>query len=382
MDRDQFSPAVKTKAVLVAAEISSFERAKIILEKIGEIKISGRHIGRLAHEAGGRLLAQQRERAEQFQSKQLPVEVENIPQVAVVEMDGGRIRTRAEGQGIGTHDPAWRESKNALFQRMTSKTHQTDPCPELPDFLENRGHVRQLVLEMSGTADGALAPPEEAPRAEEPVRYEPPKRVLRTCLSSLDDSKRFGKLMAAEAHRKGFFEAPRRAFVADGMACNWTEQKKHFPTFTPIVDLLHAISYLYHAAVAIGQDEDFGWGLCVDWTRACWQGRGDEVIGDWEQWLEEQPAIEDETPETDPRRIVGSSLTYLRNNRTRMDYPSYRMAGLPIGSALMESLVKEINRRVKGTEKFWNDPSGANPILALKAASLCDDGRLETLLAG
>lgn len=78
----------------------------------------------------------------------------------------------------------------------------------------------------------------------------------------------------------------------------------------------------------------------------------------------------------------GASRTYLRNNRVRMDYPSYRMAGLPIGSELVESLVKEINRRVKGTEKFWNDPSGANPILALKAASLCDDGRLGKLLAG
>lgn len=373
---------MKTKAVLIAAEVNSFDRAETVLEKIGEIKISGRHIGRMAHETGGRLLKQQRERSEMFQRKKLPVEVENIPHVAVVEMDGGRIRTRAEGQGVGAHDPAWRESKNALFQRMTSETHETDPCPELPDFLENRGYVRRLVLEMSGTADRIEALPEEQPRAADPVRYEPPKRVLRTCLSSLDDSKSFGKLMAAEAHRKGFFEAPRRAFVGDGMKCNWTEQKKHFPTFTPIVDLLHAISYLHHAAMAIGGDEDFGWSLCVDWTRACWQGRVDGVIGDLEQWLAAQPTIEAETPETDPRRIVGGSLTYLRNNRVRMDYPSYRMAGLPIGSALMESLVKEINRRVKGTEKFWNDPSGANPILALKAASLCDDGRLEKLLAG
>lgn len=372
---------MKTKAVLVAAEVNSFARAEVVLEKIGEIAISGRHIGRLAAETGGQLLEEQQERAERFQRRQLPVEVENIPQVAVVEMDGGRIRTRAENQGSGTHDPAWRESKNALFQRMASQTHAADPCPELPDFLGNRGYVRQLVLEMSGTADGIEAPPDRSPGLEEPVRYEPPTRLLRTCLSSLDDSSSFGKLMASEAHRKGFFEAPRRAFVADGMKCNWTVWKRHFPTFTPIVDLLHAISYLYHAAVAIGQDEDFGWGLCADWTRDCWQGRVDGVIGDLAQWLDEQPAIEDETPETDRRRIVETSLGYLRNNRSRMDYPSYRQAGLPIGSALMESLVKEINRRVKGTEKFWNDPSGANPILALKAASLCDDGRLEKLLS-
>lgn len=373
---------MKSKAILLAAEMSSFARAEVVLEKVGEIAISGRHIGRLAAEAGGQLLEEQHERAEKFQRRALPVEVENIPQVALVEMDGGRIRTRAENQGAGARAPAWRESKNALFQRMTSRTHPVDPCPELPDFLASRGYVRQLVLEMSGTAEGAEAPAEQSSGLEEPVRYEPPTRLVRTCLSSLDDSRSFGKLMAAEAHRKGFFEAPRRAFVADGMKCNWTVWKRHFPTFTPIVDLMHVISYLYRAAVAIGQDEDFGWGLCADWTRACWQGRVDECVGDLARWLDDQPAIEDDAPETDPRRIVDSSLGYLRNNRTRMDYPSYRKAGLPIGSALMESLVKEINQRVKGTEKFWNDPGGANPILALKAASLCDDGRLEKLLAG
>ena len=47
---------------------------------------------------------------------------------------------------------------------------------------------------------------------------------------------------------------------------------------------------------------------------------------------------------------------------------------------LMESFVKEMNWRVKGTEKFWNDLSGANPSLALKAASLCGDNRIEHLL--
>jgi len=65
-----------------------------------------------------------------------------------------------------------------------------------------------------------------------------------------------------------------------------------------------------------------------------------------------------------------------------MNYPGYRQQGLPVTSSLMESFVKEMNWRVKGTEKFWNAPSGANPILALRAASLCDDERIEILLTG
>lgn len=38
-----------------------------------------------------------------------------------------------------------------------------------------------------------------------------------------------------------------------------------------------------------------------------------------------------------------------------MNYVEYRGLGLPITSSLMESTVKQIGRRVKGTEKFWSE---------------------------
>jgi len=43
----------------------------------------------------------------------------------------------------------------------------------------------------------------------------------------------------------------------------------------------------------------------------------------------------------------------------------------------MESLVKEINIRVKGTEKFWNDGASGEAILH----ALCDDDRLSEFLS-
>ena len=61
---------------------------------------------------------------------------------------------------------------------------------------------------------------------------------------------------------------------------------------------------------------------------------------------------------------------------TRMDYPAYRQAGLPVSTSMVESLIKEINYRVKGSEKFWNRPEGAETILQVRAAALCDDDRL------
>ncbi len=64
------------------------------------------------------------------------------------------------------------------------------------------------------------------------------------------------------------------------------------------------MSYLYHAAVAIGETEDFGWGLCLEWTRACWQRRVVEVTVEMTDWLSQQPKIPDDVAEDDPRKIV------------------------------------------------------------------------------
>ncbi len=80
---------------------------------------------------------------------------------------------------------------------------------------------------------------------------------------------------------------------------------------------------------------------------------------------------------TDPREVIRITLQYLQNNQSRMNYPEYRKQGLPVTTAWMESLVKEINWRTKGTEMFWNNPSGAEAILQVRAAALCDDDRLK-----
>ena len=76
------------------------------------------------------------------------------------------------------------------------------------------------------------------------------------------------------------------------------------------------------------------------------------------------------------RRTIG----YLRNNQDHMNYAEYRKQGLPVTSSLVESLIKEINYRVKGTEKFWDHPEGAEAILQLRAAVLSDDDRLRTFI--
>src|SRR5436309_7342962 len=75
-------------------------------------------------------------------------------------------------------------------------------------------------------------------------------------------------------------------------------------------------------------------------------------------------------------RVVKLATDYVERNRERMDYPRYRRMGLPVSSALVESLIKQINHRVKGTEQFWND-GGLEAVLQVRAAYLSEDDRAE-----
>ena len=183
-------------------------------------------------------------------------------------------------------------------------------------------------------------------------------------------------MMAAEADSRGFYQAAKQAFVCDGLPYNWTIQRTHFPGFTPILDFVHAVEHIYAAARCVRSDQEEIWRLHLQWTDACWKGRVREVISGLlveQQRIGEPPQNADEN---DPRKIIAAAIGYFQNNAARMDYPAYRRDGLPVTSSLMESFVKELNRRVKGTEKFWNDGVSGEAILQVRAAALCDDDRL------
>jgi hypothetical protein len=353
------------------------------------IDISASQVRRLAHEVGAELIDARDRKAVEHRRRRLPPRTAVIPEAVVVEVDGGRIRTRAAGVASGVHDPQSKEDKIACLATLTGPTFATDPRPEPPESFRCPRRVQRLVSQMRGQAgrdDAQEIPEESVAVAAEPVaagsigRWSP-ARLVRTCVASLEASCSFGPLVAAEAQQRHFYQARRRAFVADGAAYNWSIHEGYFRDFEPVVDLLHVLCYVYSSAQAVSADEAGGWSQYLGWMRACWQGRVADVLGELDEWqtrLGLPPEGETRSAEDrrDPRRVVWEARSYLRNNAERMDYPRYRRAGLPTTSSLVESLVGEFNARVKGKQKHWNRPQGAESILQLRAAFLSEDGRL------
>jgi hypothetical protein len=372
--------------------LHSFADAAFALSLCG-LSISARHVQQLTQEVGADLAQIRDEQVAKRGRRELSPRVATTPEVVAVEVDGGRLRTRAADSGRGVHEAQNKEDKIACLVTLQSVAQAEDPQPEPPpSFLQPRRIVR-LVQQMAGQASDPLAGGDETPA--EPAQQEPPaaaldpqaepwspRRLVRTCVASMVASRSFGPLMAAEAQSRDFYAAQRRAFVADGQAYNWSIHRGYFPDFVPIVDLLHVVCYLFKTAQAV-EGEAQRWPLYLRWLRLCWQGEAAEVVTQMERYQEwiGQPPPQEDLPATDPRRLLAEALSYLRNNAGRMDYPRYRREGLPTTSSLVESLVGEFNARVKGKQKFWNRPAGAEAMLQVRAALLSEDGRLERYFA-
>ena len=377
--------------MLAAAYAPSYSLGQRLLREIGGIPFSGRGLNKIAVKIGTELATERDARTAAYFEQPLLGRRGTKPQtpiqLASVSIDGGRMQTRDEQRGPGVYHPHWRENKNALFSRMSSEIFVDDPHPELPGCFADRQRMKQLL---SGVVkNGAANVPRDAEPAEQTSaigKQDPsddhwrPERLFRTCLSSLHGSDDFGRTMEAEADARGFYQAQKKAFVCDGLPYNWTIQQRHFQQFTPILDFVHAVERMYEAARSVHVDVDCRWEAYLRWTRAAWRGEIEQVLPELRTHQQQLGLPPADCEQTDPRKILADAIGYFENNAARMKYPEYRQQGLPVTSAHMESLVKEINTRVKGTEKFWTDGASGEAILQIRAAVLGDDGRLASFL--
>jgi hypothetical protein len=373
IDGRSYSPKVLETAMFCAARDPAYKLAAETLQETAEIQITARHLRNLTVQVGGELQVARDAETEAYFQQPLP-RVPTVPStpiaLACVSVDGGRVQTRLDGGPNGVQQPHWRETKNAVFMRMTGVQFDDDPHPELPDCFGDRKYMKKLL---SGVEDEDVI---SSATEKSDLKSWRPERLFRTCLSSLCDSDSFGRMMEAEANSRGFFAAKKSAFVGDGLPYNWTIQKRHFSGFIPILDFPHAIERAYEVARSVCPNSDEAWACYVKWATACWKGRVKDMLEEMRRHQEILGRPPTGCDEKDPRRVLAEAITYFENNASRMDYPRYRKEGLPLTSAYMESFVKEMNYRVKGTEKFWSDGPSAEAILQLREEMLSDDDRL------
>lgn len=381
---ERYSPRILQKAVRQASKAASFKDASEDLKELAGVSISATHLQRLSQRIGREWAQERDQEVQAFREDKLVCAYAAPAQAAAVMLDGGRLQTRGAEAGRGVHEPAWRETKTACCLSLISKEQAEDPQPEPPEKFLDVVRAARLAAEVKRRSRPALGRVDAAALKKVPKKKKPPRKKtvhkrVRTVVATMADSETFGWQMAAEVKRRGLDRARRKACVCDGQQYNWTLFEMHLLPcgFIAILDFVHLLAYLHDAAHAWKKDRGKAGKTYVQWLRWAWSGQVKSVLKGLRQAASELGEPPPNVADTDPRQIVRDALGYVHNNRLRMDYPRYRRLGLPTSSAPVESTIKQINRRVKGTEKFWLK-NGAEAILQLRAAYLSEDDRAST----
>jgi hypothetical protein len=301
-----------------------------------------------------------------------------VTQTAAVAATVAAAAEAAEEEDEERRGRFWREDKIGLLLTLKSAESTRDPCPQIPKTFLNPARMTKLVraLKKRGPPQEEAAQETDEPSAgaaalqDEPARWQPPEVQAKQVMATRQSWAEFGPMVATAAWALGFFAAARKAFVADGAENNWTLHRQLFSSFVPILDFIHGLSYVFAAALA-GRGFQEGWNVYERWIQWVWSGAVEQVLAELAVRQAELGTPASDEPEGSPRAVVARALTYVQNNQERMRYAEYRRQGLPITSSYVESAVKQINYRVKGTEKFWNE-AGAEELLQLRADYLSD----------
>lgn len=377
-----YSPRMLQKIEYAGANEGSFLQAGRALKVLAEFSISAKHVQRVTERLGKERAWQRDLAVEAMKADTLRPRYAQPPNVAAIHLDAGKVQLREDDGPPGVRDPRWADTKVACCLTYTARQGTDDPQPHPPAAFLDPPRVMRLCREMerirSDPVDepaAAASPPNDRALLVEEQEVDRPARLVRTAVATMESTEGFGWMVAAEAVCRGFYEAAKKAVVGDGG--NWIGPLAdlHFPGWVQVLDFLHLLVHLYAAAISAyrGQAKP-AWRLYSRLLDAAWAGQVQTVTALLEAESQRLGPPPPKASPDDPRREVARCLAYVKANAERMDYARYRREGLPISSAPIESLIKQINQRIKATDKFWLK-SGAEAALQVRAAYLSEDDR-------
>ena len=180
------------------------------------------------------------------------------------------------------------------------------------------------------------------------------------------EAEQFGKLLWASGCSVFADRVPELAFVCDGATWIWKLVSRYYPNAIQIVDWYHAEERLERIAEEAFSDPGERQPWLAKITEALWHGNV-ECVMEACQNISKKSAL------------AKQALTYFNNNKERMRYAQFRVAGYLIGSGVIESGCKQIvSRRLKLPGAQWN-LDGA--ILTAKARCAWLSGRWQELVS-
>ncbi len=234
---------------------------------------------------------------------------QEVAALVVVGVDGSMLPTRGE--------EGWREAKVAVISR-----EEVDPL-------------------------GQQSPPEQV-QARYAAAVGPPEQLQEELAAAL------------VAH--GAAKAQRVAWLGDGAPWVWKLAEQLCPQATQVLDWRHAQQHVVECGKALFGETDACLPVWRDTAeRLLWQGRTEELLRELEACLFLCGTAEE-------KDAIMALKRYCKNNEQRMRYATFREAGLPVGSGIVESAHRHVlQQRMKRAGQHWV-PKRAHRMSRLRAA--------------
>lgn len=224
-------------------------------------------------------------------------------------------------------------------------------------------------------ADGRMAyvgmtfnPPPDPERVFEGLPR-PGKRMRARYVSGLYPLAEMGPLLRRQGDQVGLDRADVWVALSDGGAGLEDFLRANFPRAEAVsLDFFHAAEYLGRLAAALHpRDEARARDQASSWARVLREEGGDVLTGGLEAF--DWPAV---------RGLPAARaevLGYFRNQRHRMDYPTYEANGWYIGSGAAESACKTVvGQRLKESGMGWGE-AGAHAVCHARARYRSEPGQ-------
>jgi len=170
-----------------------------------------------------------------------------------------------------------------------------------------------------------------------------------------------GELAAALAAH-GANEAQRVVWLGDGAAWVWKLAEQLSPQAIQVLDWRHAQKYVVDCGKALFGETDA--------SLAVWRNTAETLLwrGETEVLLRELEACLFLCNTAEEKEAIMTLKRYCSNNAQRMQYATFREAGLPVGSGMVESAHRHVlQQRMKRAGQHWA-PARAHRMARLRAA--------------
>ena len=162
----------------------------------------------------------------------------------------------------------------------------------------------------------------------------------------------------------GGAELRERVALTDGAEPLQRQMLTCLPEFPLVLDIIHAVEYLWKAGTALYGETD---AYRAEWVEAqalqLLSSRVDQVI----QLLEDKASLL--APSSQAAKSLRTIAAYYRRNQPYMDYAEYLRRGWPIGTGVIEGTCRHLVKdRMELSGMRWTI-AGAGAVLALRAVN-------------